>query len=171
MDFPIYIIGPIIFACFLAFAITCIVCSCCKSCPLHKWNRRHRIEQMQMWQEDMRAAGMDPSQMHQYGHKHGQAPIFFTNQPPVQLHQGQTAYPGQPFQGPPGYSGQLFPQGQTSVHSNNLPSATMWNRGIFTFDNSWIMICFLEEAMKIRPAELTKRCMSWPWIILRYRSI
>ena len=80
---------------------------------------------MREWQEDVRAAGMDRSQMHQYGHKHGQAPIFFTNQPPVPFHQGQTAYPGQPFQGPPGYSGQLFPQGQTSVHSNNLPSATM----------------------------------------------
>ena len=44
---------------------------------------------------------------------------------PVPLQQGQTAYPGQPFHGPPGYPGQSFPQGQNAVPSNNLPNAIM----------------------------------------------
>ena len=82
---------------------------------------------MRMWQEDVRAAGMDPSTMpypmHQYGHGRGHAPIFITNQPPVPFQQGQSAYAGQHV--PPGYPGQPFPQGQTAVPSNNLPNATM----------------------------------------------
>ena len=128
-DMDLFFIAPISVGTLIALGWIYFACSNCKICPLYNFFRqrfrRQRVDQMREWQEDVRAAGMDPSQMHQYGHKHGQAPIFFTNQPPVPFHQGQTAYPGQPFQGPPGYSGQPFPQGQTSVHSNNLPSATM----------------------------------------------
>ena len=115
MEFALgLIIGSLIFVFFVA-PIICIVCAVNKSCPLYKFNRRHRVEQMREWQEDMRAAGMDPSQMAYPVDGHGQAPIFITN--PVTLQQGQTAYPGQPFQGPPGYSGQPFPQEQPKVHT------------------------------------------------------
>ena len=73
---------------------------------------------MQEWVEALRAAGMQPQ------------PSNY----PMPYQQGQTAYPGQPFQGPsgqpfqgtPGYPGQPFPQGQTAVPSNNnLPNAIM----------------------------------------------
>ena len=61
---------------------------------------------MREWQEDVRAAGLDPSQMQYPMQQYGQAPIFITNQPPVPFQQGQT-----------GYSGQPFPQGQPAVHT------------------------------------------------------
>ena len=97
------------------------------------------------------------------------SPIFITNQPPVPFQQGQSAYAGQHV--PPGYPGQPFPQGQTAVPSNNLPNATMWYKEIFICNYSWIMLYFLEEAIKMRPVEMIKWCMLWRWLMSRYFSI
>ena len=95
-----FFILPISIGTFIALGWIYFACSNCKICPLYNFLRRRfrreRVDHMREWQEDVRAAGMDPSQMqypdvHQYGHGRGQAPIFITNQPPVPFQQGQTA--------------------------------------------------------------------------------